>query len=167
MTESDGETTGFFVRPLINILNLFNSVNVRYTQTAKTSRSILQYYKQARTVEPVGLSITLPNTYPQYFIELTGLQVFHYALVQHAYPCWVSEQARPPKRLWRCLTWKAYSLQKEIQADGLFVLLPKGLLCKPGGEWCLKQTDKRERRWEWAPGHLCSKQQDWRTDKCF
>lgn len=87
MTESDGETTGFFVRPLINILNLFNSVNVRYTQTAKTSRSILQYYKQARTVEPAGLSITLPNTYPQYFIELTGLQVFHYALVQHAYPC--------------------------------------------------------------------------------
>lgn len=144
MTERDGGTTGFFVRLSVNILDLFNTDNVKYTQISKTLRSILPYYKQPLTVKPVCLSTILPNTYPQYFIELTSLHPGHYVLAQHVCPCRGSEPASTPKRLWRCLTWKAYSLQKEIQADGLFVLLPKGLLCKPGGEWCLKQR-QRER----------------------
>lgn len=35
------------------MLDLFSTDNVKYTQTSKTLRSILQYYKQPPTVKPV------------------------------------------------------------------------------------------------------------------
>lgn len=72
---------------------------------------------------------------------------YYYVHKQHTCQGRVSKQTDTPRRLGRCLTWKAYSLQKEIQTDGLFVLFPKGLLSKPGGEWCLKQ---RQRGREWS-----------------
>lgn len=138
MTECEGGTTGFFVGLSINLKNI---LGLNY---ARLSRYNLDEHISA------------------VFHWINKSAVCHFVFVHHACPCRVSEQASPPKRLWRCLTWKAYSLQKEIQANGLFVLLPKGLLCKPGGEWWLKQRDKRGRRGEWEPEHLCSNQEDWK-----
>ena len=119
MTECERGTTGFFVRLSININNI---LGLNYTRLSR--------YNLDEHVSAV-------------FHWINKSALCHFVFVQHACPCRVSEQASSLKRLWRCLTWKAYSLQKEIQANGLFVLLPKGLLCKPGGEWWLKQRRQK------------------------
>lgn len=59
MTESDGGTTGLFVRLSLNILALFNSDNVKYTQASK-----MAFICHTVTLKLLCLNAILPSTYP-------------------------------------------------------------------------------------------------------